>query len=183
MYWVFILCVLSCFAGSGFCLSCIHCTSNNGLTCSGTPKNCTGLSVCMSTVAQTTTYMPTYRSETKNGAVCKTCFAQDERECLRFNTTMCTGSETFCVEYEVRTEAGTTIVWGCSSENFCHNEESKKFINDDDEEEELAIVIAKCSRSEANVQRFQIIYLLATLLLDLLLLLLSSEIQSNNMTN
>ncbi|XP_018081954.1 phospholipase A2 inhibitor and Ly6/PLAUR domain-containing protein [Xenopus laevis] len=231
MYWVFILCVLSCFAGSGFCLSCIHCTSNNGLTCSGTPKNCTGLSVCMSTVAQTTTYtkqvantfkrncgepqdcsagslssylittvtnstccfndsctpptptLPTYRSETKNGAVCKTCFAQDERECLRFNTTMCTGSETFCVEYEVRTEAGTTIVWGCSSENFCHNEESKKFINDDDEEEELAIVIAKCSRSEANVQRFQIIYLLATLLLDLLLLLLSSEIQSNNMTN
>uniref|UniRef100_A0A803K920 UPAR/Ly6 domain-containing protein n=1 Tax=Xenopus tropicalis TaxID=8364 RepID=A0A803K920_XENTR len=155
MYWAFILLsALSYLAGTGFCLSCIHCTSNDGSGCSGIAKNCTGDTVCMSTVTQTATYtgqatttlrrscgepqycsagslssyfittvtnstccftdsctppeptMPNYKSKTKNGAVCKTCFARDERECSRFNTTMCTGSETFCVEYEVRTEAG-----------------------------------------------------------------------------
>eukprot|EP00079_Xenopus_tropicalis_P017002 XP_004916450.1 PREDICTED: phospholipase A2 inhibitor and Ly6/PLAUR domain-containing protein-like isoform X1 [Xenopus tropicalis] len=212
MYWAFILLsALSYLAGTGFCLSCIHCTSNDGSGCSGIAKNCTGDTVCMSTVTQTATYtgqatttlrrscgepqycsagslssyfittvtnstccftdsctppeptMPNYTSKTKNGAVCKTCFARDERECSRFNTTMCTGSETFCVEYEVRTEAGTTIVWGCSTENFCHNKESKKFVNDDNDEE-LAIVIAKCSRSKAPIQRFQLICLLPVLL-------------------
>uniref|UniRef100_A0A803KEJ2 UPAR/Ly6 domain-containing protein n=1 Tax=Xenopus tropicalis TaxID=8364 RepID=A0A803KEJ2_XENTR len=167
MYWAFILLsALSYLAGTGFCLSCIHCTSNDGSGCSGIAKNCTGDTVCMSTVTQTATYtgqatttlrrscgepqycsagslssyfittvtnstccftdsctppeptMPNYKSKTKNGAVCKTCFARDERECSRFNTTMCTGSETFCVEYEVRTEAGNdsypTILKSCS---------------------------------------------------------------------
>ncbi|XP_053307502.1 phospholipase A2 inhibitor NAI-like [Spea bombifrons] len=120
-----------------------------------TNSTCCSLDLCNPPVPT----LPTQTNKMLNGVQCKTCFAHNN-QCPKFDSINCTGEETFCVEYDVAGETGSTTIWGCSSESFCHSTESRNSVSG-----KVMNITTKCSRSGAEASIDQSLWFLAVLML------------------
>ncbi|XP_075183334.1 uncharacterized protein LOC142255771 [Anomaloglossus baeobatrachus] len=105
----------------------------------------------------------TKRKESENGARCPVCFGHSMSQCLSSNLRNCTGDETFCAAYMIKTDTENTVIMGCASRSFCHTAQSQKLTDG-----KTTQVMARCIGSGSDSLKAQVFYLLPVLLVTLI---------------
>ncbi|XP_063797683.1 phospholipase A2 inhibitor and Ly6/PLAUR domain-containing protein-like [Pseudophryne corroboree] len=110
-----------------------------------------------------------YSKKVQNGIQCPACLAHDIDQCPTQAVKNCTNSEEYCVEYEVTSDQGKTVIMGCASKNFCATAHSQKLVDG-----KVTAVSAVCFRASSGALRYQIYNLLPFLLLCQMIAVLPS---------
>ncbi|MEE6481795.1 hypothetical protein FKM82_012990 [Ascaphus truei] len=142
------------------CAEAAHCDKPGRMSSfsisTGTNSTCCATDSC----APATPTLPAEEA-LENGVRCRACFTHNVSLCPNNTVIKCKGTETFCAEYVVKSDAESAIIWGCSSESFCHSaNRSQNLVNG-----KGTTVSARCVRSGSRLQRSPSLPLLAALLL------------------
>ncbi|XP_075696967.1 uncharacterized protein LOC142662642 [Rhinoderma darwinii] len=98
----------------------------------------------------------------ENKIQCPVCVVHGKRKCPSLSLRNCTGDETYCAVYEVKSGTESTTIMGCASESFCHTAQSPKPVNG-----KITQVMARCVRSGSSVLKPRVLHFLPVLLVAL----------------